>query len=146
MRSVANPWTLSALTQVAGGHQQEMGDDASAHNDEAPLAPLLGLVDRLRGEVTELQGRWEALGEELEAKRRRLKLAEATVELLQRRGEEEEAIQEGENHDADVNKEGAEGGGALDTEEEEEHVSQAAQASAGNQMEHMSPGTGCRLL
>jgi phage-related minor tail protein len=60
------------------------------------------LVDALRVEVTGLQGEWEerrreseklrkqveALGEELEAKRRRLRLAEATVELMQRRQEE----------------------------------------------------------
>jgi hypothetical protein len=68
--------------------------------EEAPLAPLVGLVERLRAEVTQMQGR-EALGEELEAKRRRLKLAEATVELLMRPREEEEAVVQGE--------EGAEG-------------------------------------
>jgi hypothetical protein len=62
-------------------------DDSAAGEDR--LAPLVGLVERLRGEVTGLQERWEALGEELEAKQRRLRLAEATVELLtQRRGEE----------------------------------------------------------
>jgi hypothetical protein len=67
--------------------------DATAPSDEARLAPLVGLVDRLRAEVMELQGRWKALGEELEAKRRRLGLAEATMELLQRR--QEEAASEG---------------------------------------------------
>jgi hypothetical protein len=46
-------------------------------------------------EVTELQGRWEALGEELEAMRQRLGLAEAPVELMQRRGEEAEQGEEG---------------------------------------------------
>jgi hypothetical protein len=45
-------------------------------------------VGRLRAEVTELQGRWEALGEELEAKRQRLRLAEATMELMERQQEE----------------------------------------------------------
>jgi hypothetical protein len=57
--------------------------------EEEQLAPLRCLMERLRAEVTELQGRWDALGEELEAKRRRLELAEATVELLQRREEDE---------------------------------------------------------
>jgi hypothetical protein len=65
-----------------------MGDNATAESSEGmPLTPLLGLVEGLRAEVTQLQGRWEALGEELEAKRRRLGLAEATVELVQRRQE-----------------------------------------------------------
>jgi hypothetical protein len=86
--------------------------DESAVGEER-LAPLVELVERLRGEVTELHGRWEALGEELEAKRRRLRLAEATVNLMQRRGEEEGA-------------EGGAGGG--------EHVSPSApQASVGYQ-------------
>jgi hypothetical protein len=53
-----------------------------------PSAPLLGLVERLRAEVTELQGRGEAPDEGLEAKQRRLRLAEATMELMQRRQEE----------------------------------------------------------
>jgi hypothetical protein len=59
------------------------------------LAPLLGLADRLRGEVTELQGRWEALGEELEAKLQRLKLVEATLELVRQRGERMAQVAEG---------------------------------------------------
>jgi hypothetical protein len=83
---------------------------------EAPLAPLMGLVERLRAEVTELQGRWEALGEELEAKRRKFRLAEATVELLQR--QQEAAKEEKET--------GPEEGGAMI---EGESVPQAAQAS-----------------
>jgi hypothetical protein len=40
--------------------------------------------------VAELQGRWEALSEELEAQRRRLVLAEATLNLVQS-GQNEEA-------------------------------------------------------
>jgi hypothetical protein len=88
---------------------------------EGRLAPLVGLVERLRGEVTELHKRWEALGEELEAKRRRLRLAEATVELVQRR-QEEPAQEGGEEGEAEG---GAEGG---------EPASQAAaQASVGYQ-------------
>jgi hypothetical protein len=58
------------------------------------LAPVVGLVDRLRAEVTELQGRWEALGEKLEAKRWRLRLAEATVKLLQRQDDKAAAPEE----------------------------------------------------
>jgi hypothetical protein len=50
-------------------------------------APLVALVDQLRGEVADLQGQWEALGEELEDKRWRLKLAEATVKMVQQRHE-----------------------------------------------------------
>jgi TolA-binding protein len=50
-------------------------------DDPEPLAPLRGLVERLREEVEEMQERLEDLSEELEAKRRRLKLAEATLEL-----------------------------------------------------------------
>jgi hypothetical protein len=99
-----------------------VGDEATAaHSEETPLAPLVGLVERLRGEVTELQGRREALGEELEAKRRRLRLAEATVELLQRRGEEEAGQEE----------EGGPGGRGALRADAEEYVSQAAQASVG---------------
>jgi hypothetical protein len=92
---------------------------ASAHSHEERLAPLVGLVDRLREELTELQWRGEALGEELEAKRLRLRLAEATVELLQRpRGEEAAPSLEAR----------VEGGGVLDAGEEE-YASQAPQAS-----------------
>jgi hypothetical protein len=86
--------------------------------EDERLAPLVGLVDRLRGEVTELQGRLEALGEELEAKRRRLSLAEATMELMRRR--QEEAAPEEQAEPA---------GGGLLCALGEEHVSQAAQAS-----------------
>jgi hypothetical protein len=95
-----------------------MMGDAMGPSHERRLAPLVGLVDRLRAEVTELQGRWEALGEELEAKRRRLGLAEAAVELLQRR-QEEAASEEGE--------EGAAGGGVR--AEDDECASEGAQAS-----------------
>jgi hypothetical protein len=66
-----------------------------------PLGPLVGLVERLRAEVTELQGPWVALGEELEAKRRRLRLAEATVEVVQRRGKEAAREEEGEGPGGD---------------------------------------------
>jgi hypothetical protein len=71
-----------------GGEQEQMEQPAARGDDR--LAPLLNLVDRLRGEVTELHGRWEALGEELEAKRGTPRLAEATTELVQ----EEEAAPE----------------------------------------------------
>jgi hypothetical protein len=82
-------------------------------------APLLALVDRLRADVTELQDRWEALGEELEAKQRSLRLAEATVELMKRR----------QGMAAAAQAEGPEGGGVPRAEVEED-VSQTAQASA----------------
>jgi hypothetical protein len=52
--------------------------------EEAPLAPLMGLVDRLREEGADLQEEWEALGVELEAKRCALSLAESTLEELQK--------------------------------------------------------------
>jgi hypothetical protein len=73
-----------------------MTGDETGNIDEARLAPLLSLVERLRGEVTELPGRWEALGEELEAKRGRLRLAEATLELMKRREEEAAPEEQGE--------------------------------------------------
>jgi hypothetical protein len=101
--------------------RDETTGDVTAQGDEERLAPL---VDRLIAEVTELQGRWEALGEELEAKRRRLGLAEATMELLQRR-QEEAASEEGGG--------GVAGGGVGRAEDNEGH-SQAAQASLGYQM------------
>jgi chromosome segregation ATPase len=92
-------------------------DDTAAHGDEALLAPLVGLVDRLRGEVTELRGQWEALGQELDDKARRLNYAEATLELLQRQREEkveeEDAWSEGKD---------------------EEDASQTGQASVGGWM------------
>jgi hypothetical protein len=93
--------------------------DAAQGDDEATLAPLVGLVERLRGEFTELQGRWEALGEELEAKRRRLRLAEATVELMQRQRQKGVARQE----------DGAEECGPSRAEEERHYKSQAGKAS-----------------
>jgi hypothetical protein len=99
-----------------------MGDATIPHSHEDHLAPLVGLVDRLRAEVTELQWRWEALGEELEVKRRRLRLAEATVELMER-GQEEEA--------APASQEELPAEGAAVHAGEEEGVSQAAQASVG---------------
>jgi hypothetical protein len=94
-----------------------MGDDATVTSDEGPLAPLVALVNRLRADVAELQGRWEELGEELEAKRRRLGLAEVTMERIKQRQEEAPQAEEGQ--------EGLEGVRAQD----EENVSQAAQAS-----------------
>jgi hypothetical protein len=97
--------------------------DATGPSDEDRLAPLVGLVERLRAEMTELPGGWEALGEELEAKRRRLGLAAATVELLRRQEEvaSEEAM------------EGAAGGEARHVGDQE-CVSEAAQASVKYQM------------
>jgi hypothetical protein len=97
-----------------------MDDVATAHSAQEPLAPLVGLVERLRGEVMGLQEQWEALGEELEAKRRSLKLAEATIELLQRR--QDAAAQEGEDEEAQPA-----GGWALRVEDE----AISAQASVG---------------
>jgi hypothetical protein len=64
-------------------------------DDEEPMRPLRDLVDRLRVEVTELQGRLEALNEELEDKRRRLRHAEATLELQERPGGSSGALTEG---------------------------------------------------
>jgi hypothetical protein len=90
-----------------------------------PLAPLLGLVERLRVEVTELQG--EGLGEELEAKRERLRLAEATMELVQQRQEKTAQQDDDEGEDDKGHEEEAPpGDGALGAEDEE---SRAAQAS-----------------
>jgi hypothetical protein len=80
--------------------------------------PLEGLVERLRSEVGELQGRQEPVGGELEAKQRSLGLAEATLDLVQHRQQEAAASQ----------KEGQEGAGGL-FDEMEHAVSQAAQAS-----------------
>jgi hypothetical protein len=87
--------------------------------EEETLAPLVGLVDRLRAETTELQGRWEALREELESKRQMPKFVEATVELLTRVKEEAAppATEEGEDR-----------GGQLAVENEE-NDSQGAEAS-----------------
>jgi hypothetical protein len=74
----------------------------SSDDDEGEASPALALLwdmkDSLSAHVAELQGRWEALGDELEAKRHRLKLVEDTLERLaslqgsrgQEGGEEEE--------------------------------------------------------
>jgi hypothetical protein len=78
--------------------------------EEERLAPLRGLVTQLRAEV-------EALDKELEAKRRRLRLAEATLER-------EQAPQEGERDE----------GGDILPDHDEDYVSSAAQASLGDQM------------
>jgi hypothetical protein len=51
--------------------------------DEARLAPLGGLRDRLRAEVDKLQGQDGEMGEKLKTKERRLRLVETTMELLQ---------------------------------------------------------------
>jgi hypothetical protein len=91
--------------------------------EEEGLAHLLSLVEHLRAVVTELHGQWEALGEELEAKRGQLRLVEATVEIIQqRRGE---GAVPGERVEP--------AGGGLSRALGDEHVSQAAQAR--------SPGT-----
>jgi hypothetical protein len=84
----------------------------------ADCLDLLGdVVARLQGDVTELQGRWEALGKELEAKRQRLELA---VEMKQRpQGEEASSKHEG----------GAAVGGVLLGAGHEDDASQTAQAS-----------------
>jgi hypothetical protein len=99
------------------------------NRDETPLGPLVGLVERLRGEMVELQGRWEALGEELETQRRRLRLAEATVELMQRR-QKEKAPQEQDDDDSHAEEERRKAAG-MPCAEKEEQVSQPAQASVG---------------
>jgi hypothetical protein len=72
--------------------------------EEGLMAPLVSLVAQLRAEV-------EALGVEMEAKRRRLRMAEATLERVQR--QQEEALSSPQGLDA----------------REDEIVSQAAQAS-----------------
>jgi chromosome segregation ATPase len=90
--------------------------DATASSDEDRLAPLVGLVERLRAGVTELQGRWEALGKELEAKRGRLGSAEASLELVNTRQDEAASGQQ---------EQAAEGGGLR--AEDQQCVSQAAQ-------------------
>jgi hypothetical protein len=95
-----------------------MGDEATAHSEQERSKPARG--NRLQEEVTELQERWEALGEELEAKRRRLTLAEATVELMQQ-GDKAAAPKDGV---------AAKGAGKLRSEDEE-YASHAAQASIG---------------
>jgi hypothetical protein len=103
-----------------------MGD---AEGTTEHMAPLVGLVERLRAEVTELEERWETLGGELEAKRRRLKLAEATVELVEGRQEEKQT-------QGGLLLAGAElpaRGGTLRAEEEE-CTSQSTQASVGCSM------------
>jgi hypothetical protein len=49
---------------------------------ELNLPRISRFVNDLRKEVVELQERWEELGEELEGRRGRLRLAEATWEML----------------------------------------------------------------
>jgi hypothetical protein len=108
------------------------GDHAPTDSPE-PLAPLERLVLHLELDVASLQGEQQALGVELETKRRRLlalgveletkrrrlKLAKATFALLQARGEDATQAEKGQ---------GAEGGGVMRTEEEK-HESPVAQAS-----------------
>jgi hypothetical protein len=99
----ASSWQLLSPPRLASA-RLHMDQDLGAENPDDPLAPLLGLIGELRSGVTELQGRWEALGEELEAKRRRLRLAEATWELIrQRQGEDkthaEDGMLDAENED-----------------------------------------------
>jgi hypothetical protein len=115
------------------GDAWEDESDEEDHGDE-PLGPLVGLVDRLRGDVTELQEEWEALrsealqealGEELEGKRGRLKLAEATMELVLQRQQAEKD----DDDDDDEEEEDEPAGGVALRAGDEESVSQAAQAS-----------------
>jgi hypothetical protein len=85
---------LSLFAFPRNSRKGRMGDDAAAN--EQCLAPLVSLVERLRAELEgpqgrseplkrlraelkELQGRSEAPGEELEARRRRLRLAESRL-------------------------------------------------------------------
>jgi hypothetical protein len=114
-------------------HEWEEEEEEEDYGDE-PLAPLVGLVDRLREEVTELQGglealqaHCEALGEELEAKRRRLKLAEAIMDLVHRQEEEKEGG--GDDDDDDEEEDEGPGGGGAWRAEDEENVPQSSQAS-----------------
>jgi hypothetical protein len=111
-----------------------MGDATANLGDEDRLAPLKGLVDRLRAEVTELQGGREALGEELRA---RLRLSEATRAenaIASGPGDLMESGQEGVKESALASQEGAE---ALHAREEEEGVSQAAVAELQGRWEAM---------
>jgi hypothetical protein len=105
--------------------QKAKMSDARSDIDEQTLAPLLGVVDRLQAEVAELEMQWKTLEWMLETKRRSLRLAEATVERMQRR--QEEAAQQ---------EEGGAGGGVVLRAGEEELISQVSQASLGS---HSSP-------
>jgi chromosome segregation ATPase len=57
---------------------------------------LVGLLERLREELVVIQGQCEAWAEELEVKRRALRVAEATLGLLERRAKEASSSQEEE--------------------------------------------------
>jgi hypothetical protein len=86
---------------------------ANEVEDQETLAALLGLLSHLRADVAKRQREWETLGAELEAKGRRLRLVEATVELLQRREDKE-----------------VDGGNVMHAAEDED-VSQEARVSMG---------------
>jgi hypothetical protein len=86
-----------------------------ANSDEACMATLMRLMERLRADMVEL-------GEKLEVKQRKLRLAEATMELLKRRQAEAAASQA----------EGPEGGDVMRAEGEESEL-HASQASVRNQ-------------
>jgi hypothetical protein len=124
--------SLSKLAGIIRGGTAAKGDEGASS-----LAPLVGLVERLRVEMTELQGRGEGLDEELEAVRERLGIAEATLERMP--PPQEEAAAEEDEDDAEEEEEEerpAEGGGleawlgaAL-----RKDVSRTVQASVGYQM------------
>jgi hypothetical protein len=91
-------------------------DSQAEGEDQETLAALVGLLSHLQADHAERQREWEALGAELKAKGRRLRLVEATVELLQRRRQREP------------------GGGKVMHAAEDEDASREAQVSMRCQM------------
>jgi hypothetical protein len=110
----SNPASLACLDQSRAVHYDHEPTCPGRQGPGSPGGPGGAAARR----VTQLQGLWEALGEELEAKRGRLRLAEAILELRQRR-EEEAAPEEQAEPEA----------GGLPRDPREEHASQADQAS-----------------
>jgi hypothetical protein len=98
---------IACVTSPTGGKMAMPSDEKR----------LRALAERLRGEVTEMQERWEALGEELEAKRRGLRIVEGTLELLQQRHDTAQAQEGGSAikglRSAAPDAEGADGKGVL---------------------------------
>jgi hypothetical protein len=91
----ATPLLASGISVCIALHSKELRDMdhhvADEVEHEETLAALVGLMNQLRADFAERQKEWEALGAELEAKGRSLRLVEATVELLQRQHVREHA-------------------------------------------------------
>jgi hypothetical protein len=79
--ATGGPSRPQAASPNRGGPSSPLVGDGPPAVEERWVSPVVGLVERLRDRVKELQ-EGEALGEELQAEQRKLHLAETALTLL----------------------------------------------------------------